>query len=129
MLREKAADRDAASTGSLNCEVSRRGIFLVDEIVSSRHEIIDGVLLRRLHAGLMPRFSTLAATAHMGECDDPSALQPRQQRWIKNWRDGQPVCAIGLKQGWVRAIHCEIFAIKNRQRNHGSIRTLRQDFF
>src|SRR5277367_1108654 len=129
MLREKAADRDAAGTGSLDREVSRRRIFLVDEIVGSGHEIIDGVLLRRLHAGLVPRFSTLAATAHMRECDNPSALQPRQQRWIKNWRDSQPVCAIGLKQGWVRTIHGEIFAIKNRQRNHGPIRTLRQNFF
>ncbi len=45
VLRDRAADGDSSRAGSLPCQVSRGSVFVLDQVLRSGDEIVNGVLL------------------------------------------------------------------------------------
>src|SRR5712692_1312920 len=66
-LRDRTANCDSSSAGSLSCKLRRRSVFVFDQVLSAGEKVVNRVLLGQLSSGIMPIFAVLSAAAYV--CD------------------------------------------------------------
>src|SRR3569833_3851039 len=76
MLGDRCAHEQAAIGASADGEVFGRGVLLVDQVASGREPVIEDVLLFGEHPLLMPALAILSSTAHVGNGEPSTLLQP-----------------------------------------------------
>ena len=83
MLRDRAANRDAARAFPDTGEARRRGVFVFEQILGAGHEVIDRILFGQLLPGPVPVFAKFPAAADMRDRINASAFQKGEQGGAK----------------------------------------------
>src|SRR5207253_5318973 len=79
---------------ALDGEVIAVGIFLIDQILGCANKIIENILLFVAHAGTVPVFAELGATAQVRHRINSAMLQPYIRTAAEGWRHADVESAI-----------------------------------
>src|SRR5207249_9262209 len=129
MLCDGTANRHATSAGSFTGQMRRGRVLVLNEVLRSRHEIINRVLLGQLLTCEMPILAILATTAHMGDGKYASTFQKGQPSWTEGRIQGDAVSAVTLQPGRMRTVQHEPTLVNDGERHQRAIRTFRLYLF
>src|ERR1700761_86922 len=113
MLGHRRAHQQPAIRPPPDSQVRRIRVFLVDQVVRRREEIVEYVLFLAEHPGLMPLLAVLAATAHIRHRKPSALLQPPRIHWVPIGCDAGVESAVagqqqrGLASTWQTLLACD----------------------
>ena len=75
-LSHAGSDEQAAVASAVDGEIFRRRVFVVDQVLSRRDEVIEHILFLSFRAGFVPVFAVLATAAKVGHREDAAHFHP-----------------------------------------------------
>src|SRR5690348_13144866 len=121
MLGKNRTHEQATITSTHESELTRIGVFLVDQVLAGGRKVIKDILFLGQVTRLMPFLTELSAAANVSDDIDSTAIKPGAPSKIKIRRHTQPVAAISVKQSGIIPIQFRPFAPQNVERNLCSI--------
>src|SRR5271165_2090954 len=96
----------------------RRGIFLFDQVLRRREEIVENVLLVGECPGHMPLFAILSPTTKICINEHASLIQPNADEWASKKRFlADAVATVTVQDRRIDAVELDPFAAKDIQRD------------
>ncbi len=89
-----ATDQNSSRRLAPDTEMRSRGVFGVDEVLSSGNEIAPGIRLGQFFTSQMPPLAELAAAAHMGDGKHAATLEPGHVAAAEGGREGVSIGAV-----------------------------------
>ena len=117
MLRQRCAHQQAAVAAAHDGELVGPRVFVIDQVLRARREVVEDVLFFRQIAREVPWLAELAAAADVADDVHTALLQPDDARLRKRRRQAQAVSAVAIEHRRVRAVELHVFSMQNRQRH------------
>src|SRR5499427_4221214 len=109
MLHDGATHGNSACTCTHHGKMLRRRVAFLDEILSHRDHVVDGVLLCGHSSGVVPILAELTSTSDVRMRVDPATFKPSQHLGIEGRISGNAVGTISLVNRGVRTIKQDVF--------------------
>ena len=97
------------------------GVLLADQVLGSRDEIVEDILLLELGAGLVPFLAVFTAAAQVGDGVGAAHLQPRLNRGAESRRQRDVEAAVAVQHHRLVAVARRILAADDE---HGHARAV-----
>src|ERR1041384_5839564 len=91
-------DKQSAIRSTLNRQLVRRRVFVLDQVFSSGNEIVEDILLLQFCPRLMPLLTVLAAATHVARSIDHALFKQGQSSRAECRRSNDIETAISIKQ-------------------------------
>src|SRR5581483_942953 len=127
-LLDRAADQDAAGALGPAEQFARIGVPASDQVLRAGDEVLPGIRLARLVAGLVPSFAQLTATAYVREGNDGAAVVPRAHGRNVEGREADAVGAVTCDHREVPAVELDSPFMDDGQWHPSTIPTLYPNF-
>src|SRR5215469_4811877 len=121
MLRDHCAHQQAAVASTLDRELSRTRVILLYQVLRSRREIIEYILLFSEIAGLVPFLAELATASNVCHHVHAATIEPKPPRKIKVRRHADSVAAVRVEQRRVVSVALHSFSTKDVQWNFRAV--------
>ena len=93
----------------------------LDQVFSSRDEVIEDVLLLEQHPGLVPFFTVFTPTAQVGHGVYTSVFEQNQTRGAKAWSQTDVEPTVTIEVSWVFTIQFEAFFVDHKHGYLGAV--------
>ena len=120
-LGHRAADQDAAGAAAQDAELGRRGVALRDQVLGAGDEVLPGVRLGRLEAGLVPVLAVDAAAARIGHREHAAGVEPGEPAGAEERLLGDAVARVAVQQRRVAAVERDALLVDDRHRHQRAV--------
>jgi hypothetical protein len=118
-LGEHGAHQQAPVGATGGCQPLRVRVAARAQPLGCRNEVLEGVLLLRQHAGLVPALAVLAAPAEVRHGHDAAPLEPQHQG------SGEPRCHADIESAVPGEVHGSVAVERHAARLHDEHRDRR----
>src|SRR5215211_5963543 len=121
MLGDHCAHQQATIASTLNRELSRTRVILVDQVLRGRGKIVEYILFFREIASLVPFFAEFTTASDVCHHVHAIAIEPKSQRKIKVGRHADSVATVCIEQRRVVSVALHSFSRKDIQWNFRAV--------